>query len=290
MTARCLVIVRAGDQSLHPQWTSDASSRKWDLVVSYFGSDSARFRGADEHRIDDKGQKYQGLHALLTREELWRAYDYIWLPDDDLATEQSSIDGLFATVARYDLKLAQPALSWTSHFSHPITLQHPNFRLRMTNFVEIMAPCFHRPFLEACVSTFAENLSGWGLDLLWPRMLAPEMRGCAVVDEVTVTHTRPVGGPAYDKLRAAGVTPHAELEALMRSFGICYDARPHVFAAIERDGTPLEQGDPRIRELLVRDRAAFDAFGRQNGRKFRESTAPDPPRLLHAGQLVRWRQ
>ena len=290
MTPRCLVIVRAGDQSLHPQWTSDSSSRKWDLVVSYFGNNPACFRGAGENRIDDKGQKYQGLHALLTREDLWRQYDYVWLPDDDLATEQASIDRLFATVARHDLALAQPALSWTSHFSHSVTLQHPSFRLRMTNFVEIMAPCFRRPFLEACLSTFTENLSGWGLDLLWPRVLTPGMRRCAVVDDVTVTHTRPVGGPTYDKLRAAGVTPHAELEALMRGFGIADDARPRVLAAIERDGTPVDQGDPRIRELLVRDRAAFDAFRRQRGRESRESPAPHPRPPLHAGPLVRWRQ
>jgi hypothetical protein len=289
VTSRCLVIVRAGDQSLHPQWTSDSGARKWDLVVSYFGNDPDRFRGAAENRIDDRGQKYHGLHALLTREDFWRAYDYVWLPDDDLATEQSSIDTLFATVARHDLALAQPALSWTSHVSHPITLLHPSFRLRKTNFVEIMAPCFHRPFLEDCLSTFTENLSGWGLDLLWPRLLAQDSRACAVIDDVVVTHTRPLGGPSYDKLRAAGVTPHAELEALMHSFGIGIDARPHVLAAIERDGTPLEQGDPRIRELLARDRAAFDAFRRLQRGEFVESEAPSR-RLLHAGRLVRWRQ
>ena len=290
---RFLVIVRAGDQSLHPQWTSDSTARSWDLVVSYFGSDPARFRGAGENRIDDTGQKYAGLHALLTRESFWREYDYIWLPDDDLATEQFAIDCLFETMARRDLALAQPALSWTSYFSHRVTLRCPSFRVRMTNFVEIMAPCFHRPFLETCLSTFNENLSGWGLDLLWPRMLPQIPQRCGIIDDAVVTHTRPVGGPTYDKLRAAGVTPRAELVALKRKFGIPVDIYPHVSAALDAEGNSLDcmlSGDrARIGELLARDWSAFEAFQRQREREAAQRPM-SPHHVIYAGQPIRWRQ
>src|SRR5947209_7377435 len=37
---RFLVIVRAGDESLHPQWTDSLATRGWDLAVSYFGTDA----------------------------------------------------------------------------------------------------------------------------------------------------------------------------------------------------------------------------------------------------------
>jgi hypothetical protein len=290
---RFLVVVRAGDQSLHPQWTSDPASRNWDLVVSYFGNDPARFRGAGENRIDDKGQKYTGLHALFTRDAFWRAYDYVWLPDDDLATEQPAIDNLFETTARLDLAIAQPSLSWTSHFSYPVTLRRPSFRARMTNFVEIMAPCFHRPFLETCLPTFTENLSGWGLDWLWPRMLPRAPWRCGIIDDVAVTHTRPVGGPTYDKLRAAGITPHAEFEALKRKFGIPLDIRPQVFAALDAEGNLLDaarsEDHARIRALLARDRAAFDVFRQRWEREAADRLAP-PRQLVHAGQPIKWRQ
>ena len=290
---RSLVVVRAGDQSLHPQWTSDPAARVWDLVVSYFGNDPVRFRGAGENRIDDKGQKYPGLLALLTREDFWRGYDYIWLPDDDLAAEQSAIDNLFDSMARLDLALAQPALSWTSYFSHLVTLSHPSFRLRMTNFIEIMAPCFHRPFLETCLPTFGENMSGWGLDWVWPRMLRPSPHRCAIIDHVVVTHTRPVGGPNYDPLRAAGVTPHAEGEALLRRFGIPLGEAPAIFAALDVDGNLLEGARPddraRIVALLARDQAAFRAFRRQRKREAAERLA-SPHQLIHASRAVRWRQ
>ncbi len=290
---RFLVVVRAGDQSLHPQWTSDLTTRTWDLVVSYFGKDPDRFRSAGEIRIDDRGQKYGGLHTLLTRQDFWRHYEYVWLPDDDLAAEQSAIDGLFEIMARLDLALAQPALSWTSFYSYFVTIRNPSFRVRLTNIVEIMAPCFHRPFLETCVPTFTENLSGWGLSWLWPRLLPEKPRRCGVVDEVQVTHTRPVGGPAYDKLRDAGVTPRAELEELKRKFGIPLDMRPRVYAAIDDEGNLLDaedaDGAARMRELLARDRAAFAAFCLARQRES-PGNAASPPRPVHEGLEVKWRQ
>ncbi len=260
---RFLVVARAGDQSLHPQWTSALSERDWDLVVSYFDDDPHRFRDAGEIRIDDKGHKWPALHALLSRANFWRRYDYIWFPDDDLAADQASISELFRKAAGFGLMLAQPALSWTSYFSHPITIRHPSFRIRMTDFVEIMAPCFERSFLDACLPTFRESVSGWGIDRLWPRLLPLNTRRCAIIDDVEVTHTRPVGGPTYDKLREQGISARAEYQALLRKHGIPPDTRPRVTAAIDGrdnflDGSLMNDA-AILRELLARDWSAFQA-------------------------------
>ncbi len=290
---RFLVIVRAGDQSLHPRWTRELATRDWDLVVSYFGNDPDRFRDAGEIRIDDKGQKWAGLHALLTREDFWRAYDYVWLPDDDLAIEQAAISDLFATMDELQLALAQPALSWTSHYSHPVTMHCPSFRVRMTNFVEIMAPCFDRRFLETCLSTFKDTLSGWGLDWLWPRLLPFDSLQCAIIDRATATHTRPVGGPSYDKLREAGVAPQDECAALMQRHGIPADIRFRVLGAIDVRGRRLDVSRPAdtaaIGAMLAHDRAAFLAFGAQRRREASGEAAPGR-RTVHDGVLVTWRQ
>jgi hypothetical protein len=290
---RFLVVVRAGDHSLHPQWTSALATRNWDLVVSYFGNDPDRFRNAGEMRIDDRGQKWAGLHALLTREDFWRGYDYVWLPDDDLAADQAVISDLFATMDELRLALAQPALSWTSFFSHLVTIRHPSFRVRMTNFVEIMAPCFDRRFLETCIPTFAETLSGWGLDWLWPRLLPLGAQRCGVIDNIAVTHTRPVGGPSYAKLREMGVTPQDECAALMRRFGIPTDIGPCVSGAIDVRGNFLDVSrsadTATIRDLLARDRAAFEAFQAQRRREAFVDT-PSQRQRIHDGRLVTWRQ
>lgn len=248
---RFLVIVRAGDRSLHPRWTRSPATRSWDLVVSYYGRDPARWRDASARRVDDEGAKWPGLHRLLCRERFWRDYDYIWLPDDDLAIGEDGIDALFATVAALDLALAQPALSWSSFYSHPITIRHPSFRLRYTDFVEIMAPCFARAALETCVETMADSASGWGLDWTWPREVGAAERRCAVIDTVTMTHTRPVGGPNYSALRATGVGPGVEAQSLRRRYGIAPGERPRVLAAIDRHGALLDAARPADAAIIA---------------------------------------
>ena len=65
---RFLVVVRAGDASLHPAWVDPSHPRSFDLVVSYYGRDPERYRDAPFRRVDDPGQKFEGLKALLERE------------------------------------------------------------------------------------------------------------------------------------------------------------------------------------------------------------------------------
>ncbi|HUH94248.1 MAG TPA: DUF707 domain-containing protein [Casimicrobiaceae bacterium] len=267
MSNRFLVVVRAGDRSLHPGWTRSLAGRDWDLLVSYFGDDRERFRDAGCRRIDDKGPKWRGLHAFFTREDFWQGYDYVMLPDDDLAIEQETVSRLFARAASRDLELCQPALSWWSYYSHAITVRHPSFALRFTDFVEIMTPCFSRRHLERCLPTFAESVSGWGFDRIWPRMLAQAAPCAAIVDECVVTHTRPVGGPNYAALRELGSTPHEEGRRLLAMHGISPRQAPRVLAAIDCDGRLLRAEDPQdaatIEELCRRDRLEFIASRRR---------------------------
>jgi hypothetical protein len=221
LNRRNLVIVRAGDDSLHPRWLRGGAERSWDLVVSYFGGDPNRFREPDSVRIDGKGPKWPALQTLLqSHSDLLSSYDYIWLPDDDIDCNGGDIDRLFAAARQHKLLLCQPALTPSSYFTWVVTLQHPFARLRFTNFVEIMVPCFDRKFLTQLIPTMGENLSGWGLDFLWPRMAAGEPSRVAIVDTVAVTHTRPIGSANYTFLKARGITARDEMNALLRAHGI----------------------------------------------------------------------
>jgi hypothetical protein len=261
---RFLVIVRAGDTSCHPGWTQSLPDRSWDLVVSYFGADPGRYRNDFDRRIDDQGQKWQGLHALMTRCEFWRDYEYVWLPDDDLAVDQAGVDRIFELMAGMDLDIAQPALDWNSYASHLLALRWPHFSVRFTNFVEIMAPCFRREFLETCLPTFRESRTGWGLDFVWPMFLGGGVRRSGVLDEVTVTHTRPVGGPTYDRLKESGVSAHEEARALLQRLGVPPGTRQTITAAIDRSGRFLHGGEPRdveaINALARVDLAGINAY------------------------------
>ena len=59
MGRRNLVVVRAGDSSLHPGWLAGPGERNFDLVVSYFGDDPAKFKAPDVARVDQKGGNHR---------------------------------------------------------------------------------------------------------------------------------------------------------------------------------------------------------------------------------------
>ncbi len=207
-----LIIVRAGNASLHPAWLAGPESRTWDLVVNYFGSDPDIYRQPDVVRIDSTGPKWPPLHQLLLdHPEYLENYEYVWLPDDDLAMSKQDINRFFELCSEYKLELAQPSLTPDSPVTHPLLIHNTATRLRFTNFVEVMAPCFSAPCLRRALQTFSETQSGWGIDWLWPDFVNDRENGIAVIDDVVIRHTRPLGGPNYDAMRAAGKSPRDEL-------------------------------------------------------------------------------
>ena len=217
---RNLVIVRAGNNSLHPAWLAGAPERSWDLLVNYFGDDPDKYKDQDIVRIDSKGPKWPALHALIEEHrDIIDRYDYVWLPDDDIATDAAAINKMFEIARRENFALCQPALTLNSYFTWGVTLKTLFTRIRYTNFVEIMVPCFERAFLIRCLPSMGDNLSGFGLDFLWPKMLEGEGR-TAIIDAVAVTHTRPIGGPNYALLRERGITADEEGRELRRRYKI----------------------------------------------------------------------
>ena len=120
---------------------------------------------------------------------------------------------------------------------------------------------FERGFLETCLPTFTENLSGWGLDWVWPHRLGVETRRSAVIDAVAVTHTRPVGGPSRRNLRETGVNAQDEAVELLRRHGLERRPQKKVIAAMDDRGTTFDTSDAAnakvLDELLMRDWNAF---------------------------------
>ena len=246
-----LVIVRAGDTSLHEQWIDAAGERNWDMIVNYFGDDPDRFQSTEIPCVRSKSTKWPALQQLLMDlgAEVSR-YEYVWFPDDDLSCTQTDINRLFDICRQYRLHLAQPALTPDSHFSHVLTLRNRSFTLRYSNFVEIMAPCFSIDFLQKAWPTFGEIQSGWGLDSLWP-LLLPDWKSIAIVDAVEVRHTRPVGGPNYSFLAERGINAYDEMKALCEKYKIS-PVVPLTRGAVDLNGRVLSIYDRSSPELLRR--------------------------------------
>jgi hypothetical protein len=241
---RNLVVVRAGDASLHSQWLIGADVADFDLIVSYYGDDPASFRAPRENRVDCKGGKWNGVATLFAqRPELLDHYDYVWLPDDDLETDARTIAGLFATMAHHDLALAQPSLTLDSHYTYIAYLSSRTFALRYATAIEIMAPCLSAGLLRRVLPLIADSPSGWGLDFVWTRLAADNRRKSAILDQWPVRHTRaPRSGSLYAAMASEGRSAWDDFAAMRRRFGRLKPF-PLVYEAIDARGRAWR--DPR---------------------------------------------
>jgi len=199
---RGLAVVRCGDNTLHRTWVSER--RNFDVGISYYGSNSTLEFPEADYFHHSKGGKWDGLFSFFKKfPGVLDRYDYFWLPDDDIVAVAADIERLFALGIENEYHVYQPSLD--QHYSHVITLQHRSFEVRYTNFVEVMVPFISREVLVRSLPFIEKTASGFGLDFLWPQMVR-EIKGdaycgVAVLDTITVRHTRPVGGNLHQFLR-----------------------------------------------------------------------------------------
>jgi Protein of unknown function (DUF707) len=204
-----LALVRCGPSSLHPHMVERLAEQNFDYALSWFGDEPpANAKGAKFVHLQ-KGAKWPGLEQTIAAHwDLIQQYRYIWLPDDDLLCVPEDVSRMFSICDDLQLELAQPALTRDSYFTHVITLQHTEFQVRFTNFVEIMAPVLSADMLARVYPTLAGQVSGYGLDPLWARY--SQLGKVAIIDDTPVKHTRPVGGPNYAFSKKAGIAPAHE--------------------------------------------------------------------------------
>ena len=209
---RGLAIVRCGRDSLHPGWRSGEIGA-WDLHLCPFEA------GEPDWPAVRPGHKWDGLHAHLLEDQRWRGYDYIWLPDDDLACDGDRITALFERCREVDAAIAAPALSEDSYWSIAMTMRNRSFATRAVTYIEVMAPCFRRDVLEQMLPTLtlSHRGAGWGIDYLWSKLL--KRQGLYIFDSLPVRHTRPIVATRNPEL-------HYELYRELRRFWKRHEIRP----------------------------------------------------------------
>lgn len=238
----CLVVVRAGGNSLHHRWLEiPYADRGYDLLVSYFSEDAYRAFTPEPgvEAVLIKGGKWDGLHATLAGRDLER-YDYYWLPDDDLDIGARDVNALFSAMDDHGLRIAQPSLTPDSYFSHFVFSQCPGFVLRYTNYIEIMAPCLHRDVLIKALPLFRATMSGYGLDYIWCRWKEAGAFRTAILDQIAMHHTRPVGKALKSAMAESGNLSSEEEEAVLKQmFDLSRRTVPVVFGGILEGGQPI---------------------------------------------------
>jgi Protein of unknown function (DUF707) len=234
-----LVVLRAGPKSLHRKWSN--SNRTWKLAISSFHADNAAaFPEADYFHFY-RGGKWDGIYAFFcANPSLIDEFDYFWLPDDDINATSTDVERFFHLVRKYELEIAQPSLTNESHFTHAITLKNSFSKIRYTNFVETMVPLLSKDVLKKTLPLFKISRSGFGFDYIWSRMTSDPFCKCAIIDEVSVHHTRPVGSLLARKLKKHGISGPEEMESLAHMVGEDLDSvRPITFVLVTRAGRQL---------------------------------------------------
>ena len=195
-----LVLLRVGPSSIHREWIDTARERSWDLYLSPYTP--IPDQSDDDCTVGEvvPGPKWAGIREVLNSWDGWRAYDQVWLPDDDIRASQSTIDDMFRVAEALGLDLFAPALDEDSYYAHFDMVQNTSFYGRWVGFVEIMVPGFSRGALERLLPTLDLSETGWGLglDSVWPKLL--DYSNIGMLDGITVTHTRPIGERRDDEL------------------------------------------------------------------------------------------
>jgi hypothetical protein len=211
-----LIVAPAGDDSLFKHWIND--SPNFDLVLLYYGDNIdivTSYVSYTPYVYMAKGEKYHLLKSFIQDNiDFISNYEYIWLPDDDVSINTKDINRLFDIAKEYNLSISQPAMD--GYVSHEITKHIPNSILRYTNFVEVLAPLFKLETLLKVYNTFNLNYSSWGYDYLWPHLLNYPQNEIAIIDDIVMTHTRPVG-QNYSRFPRL---PWDEMNELLYSFNI----------------------------------------------------------------------
>src|SRR5688572_16238021 len=212
-----LVLATVGDESVHSTWLG-GGERTFDLCLIYFGDQPGRYAADADYYFARKGIKFSLIHEVAQSlvPALWH-YEYVWMPDDDIAASGDQIARLFELAARYKLAVCQPGIG-QGDVSFKSLRARSEYLLRYTRFVEIMCPAFSRAALRRALPTFKLNVSAWGIDWLWASMFRPDE--LAVIDAVPVHHTRPLqSGGVHGRLGGLGVDPDWEHGGVVPRYG-----------------------------------------------------------------------
>ena len=187
-----LVILRAGDNSLHESWLE--GPRNWDFLVSCYGENPNKWKRHDIKHLYFDGGKFDGIYDAFQKVPgLLDKYDYIMMADDDFEMTTQDINRIFEIMREENLQMGHPSFSYKSHGYYFAAYHNPCFKIRFTNFVEqgivCMTPSVWRQFLPL----LENNPKAGYTDYYWSRLTDNPAEQVALIDEVQVTHTKPYG-------------------------------------------------------------------------------------------------
>jgi len=223
MKRKNLLITTIGEFDCLPSWIVE--NRNYDIALIYYPDNiDAESRLYLEEITDylffEKGFKYSIIQKVMADNPQLRDYDFFWMPDHDVLFKKGDVNHFFDFLKLYQFDLAQPSLV-NKNRSWKILVNKRGCLYRNINIVEVMCPAFSKKALGICLETFSWSKSGWGLGLLWGKLI---LENKAVIDNFIVEHTKKMdvdGGSLYKKLFAeTGKTPEEERDFLVEKYDL----------------------------------------------------------------------
>jgi hypothetical protein len=194
-----LVVCRLEHSSKAPAWMKDLDGVATFACSTYGGEPEAGI-----HHF--RGGKWIGIVDFFRhRPDLLQAYDYFWFPDDDIETTVETARSFLSLCINEGLELAQPALMPVSYFAYKETIENPRFRIRRTNFVELMMPFMRRDFLLKTLPLLDGKHAALGIDWIWQTAASDPYEKVAIVDLHPMLHGRPRNQHLAAKMRSQGI-------------------------------------------------------------------------------------
>jgi hypothetical protein len=202
---RNLVIVRAGDHSLHPA----GGTRNWDLHISHFGTLTEAPADLPPGVIWSSGErrpKWPGIADAIAA-GLWSldAYGWIAIADDDLIVEADAWSRAFDIARARNLPACQLSLLHGSFWAEPDTLRLPGLLLHFVKRVEQMAIIVRVDLFRRLIPFMSKPGNLWAMDHVLVHLAGEEAHRFAVLDTASALHTRRFwSGAAYQHYASGG--------------------------------------------------------------------------------------
>jgi hypothetical protein len=192
-----IIFLCAGDHSLH---IDNGWSEEFDLWIHYYGEDETiyeKYKESCKFITRGKGSKYENITNLLNQHELWKIYDYIWFPDDDIKINSKDLKRFYEYSVYYDVDISQPSL-YDINVSHKSLVNKENWNCEWVDFIEIQMPLFKVSIFDKIIFPFLNenkwNKSGFGFDFWWSdKWIEKYNFKKLLVHEIYAIHTNPVG-------------------------------------------------------------------------------------------------
>ena len=190
-----LVICVVGDISLHKSWAS-AEKRPFDVMLVYYGNMADKHKEDADYYLQLSGMfKFEAIAAAINKYgNIVREYKAVCLPDDDIVMSTSEMNRLFNILHKYKLDMAYPVISGGIFYDWDMW-RKPDTILRYVDYVDRICPLFKINVLGDISNTFDINRSGWGIELLWGKVLKEKI---AIIDDIIVQH-RPSRMPSWER-------------------------------------------------------------------------------------------